>query len=75
MQARLTAQLDATVWDLTLTVSDLAQAIEFYRGLLGLPLKYAFRDYAGWTRPQDLGRRGVKSKYPNGNTLQLTEID
>lgn len=36
------------VWDVTLTVSDLARAIEFYRDLLGLPLKYAFRDYAGF---------------------------
>lgn len=33
---------------MTLTVSDLARAIEFYRDLLGLPLKYAFRDYAGF---------------------------
>ena len=36
------------VWDVTLTVSDLGRAIEFYRDLLGLPLKYAFRDYAGF---------------------------
>ena len=35
------------VWDVRLTVSDLGRAIEFYRDLLGLPLKYAFRDYAG----------------------------
>ena len=36
------------VWDVTLTVSDLGRAIEFYRDLLGLPLKYAFRDYVGF---------------------------
>ena len=36
------------VWDVTLTVSDLGRAIEFYRDLLGLPLKCAFRDYVGF---------------------------
>ncbi|MBC7098358.1 VOC family protein [Candidatus Bipolaricaulota bacterium] len=36
------------IWDVTLTVADLARAVAFYRDLLGLPLKYRFPDYAGF---------------------------
>jgi lactoylglutathione lyase len=36
------------IWDVTLTVQDLARAIHFYREVLGLPLKYQFHDYAGF---------------------------
>ncbi len=36
------------MWDVTLTVSDLSRAIRFYREILGLSLKYEFKDYAGF---------------------------
>ncbi len=36
------------IWDVTLTVTDLSQAVAFYRDLLGLALKYQFPDYAGF---------------------------
>ena len=109
---------------MTLTVTDLSQAVTFYRDLLGLPLKYQFPDYAGfdvggvelglkrWGGKEppregepvvnflvdDVGRafrelsgKGVRFtkgpedtpwggrialfQDPDGNTLQLTQID
>jgi len=36
------------IWDVTLTVRDLARAVRFYRDILGLQEKYEFRDYAGF---------------------------
>jgi predicted enzyme related to lactoylglutathione lyase len=36
------------IWAVTLTVPDLAQAVEFYERVLGLPKKYEFPDYAGF---------------------------
>jgi predicted enzyme related to lactoylglutathione lyase len=36
------------VWDVTFTVSDLARAVDFYKGVLGLPKKYQFSNYAGF---------------------------
>jgi len=36
------------MWDTTLTVSDLSRAIRFYGEILGLSLKYEFKDYAGF---------------------------
>lgn len=36
------------VWDVTLTVSDLQRAIDFYGNVLGLEKKYQFGDYAGF---------------------------
>jgi len=36
------------VWDVTLTVSDLERAVDFYGRVLGLPKKYQFPDYAGF---------------------------
>lgn len=36
------------VWDVTLTVSDLKRAIDFYENILGLQKKYQFKDYAGF---------------------------
>jgi catechol 2,3-dioxygenase-like lactoylglutathione lyase family enzyme len=36
------------VWDVTFTVSDLAQAVDFYGRVLGLPKKYQFSSYAGF---------------------------
>jgi len=36
------------VWAITLTVSDLEQAVRFYEDTLGLTKKYQFRDYAGF---------------------------
>ncbi len=35
------------MWGVTLTVSDLDRAVDFYGRVLGLQLKYRFRDYAG----------------------------
>jgi predicted enzyme related to lactoylglutathione lyase len=36
------------VWDVTFTVSDLARAVDFYEGVLDLPKKYQFSNYAGF---------------------------
>lgn len=36
------------IWDVTLTVSDLKQAVDFYERELGLQKKYEFPDYAGF---------------------------
>ncbi len=36
------------IWDITLTVRDLRQAINFYENVLGLQKKYEFKDYAGF---------------------------
>jgi catechol 2,3-dioxygenase-like lactoylglutathione lyase family enzyme len=36
------------VWDVTFTVSDLEQAVDFYGRVLGLPKKYQFSSYAGF---------------------------
>jgi methylmalonyl-CoA/ethylmalonyl-CoA epimerase len=36
------------VWDVTFTVSDLEQAVDFYGRVLGLPKKYQFSNYAGF---------------------------
>jgi catechol 2,3-dioxygenase-like lactoylglutathione lyase family enzyme len=36
------------VWDVTLTVSDLEKAADFYSKILELPLKYRFSNYAGF---------------------------
>jgi catechol 2,3-dioxygenase-like lactoylglutathione lyase family enzyme len=36
------------VWDVTLTVSDLEQAVGFYGRVLGLPVKYRFSTYSGF---------------------------
>ena len=36
------------IWDVTLTVSDLKRAVDFYRNTLGLDKKYEFKDYAGF---------------------------
>ena len=69
------------MWDTTLTVSDLSRAIRFYGEILGLSLKYEFKDYAGF----DAGgvELGVKTwggriallQDLDGNTIQLTQID
>lgn len=112
------------IWSVTLTVSDLDEAVRFYGDALGLAKKYQFRDYAGfecggveiglktWGELEppregepciDLAVRSVDLAYgtlsskgvefikgphdaqwrariavfrdPDGNTLQLTEID
>jgi predicted enzyme related to lactoylglutathione lyase len=36
------------IWAVTLSVSDLKEAIGFYEGVLGLTKKYEFEDYAGF---------------------------
>ncbi|MBD3286354.1 hypothetical protein GF359_07355 [candidate division WOR-3 bacterium] len=36
------------IWSITLTVSNLARSLKFYKGLLGLTEKYRFGDYAGF---------------------------
>ena len=36
------------IWDITLTVKDLRKSISFYRDILGLQMKYMFKDYAGF---------------------------
>ena len=36
------------IWDVTLTVSNLQRAVEFYERVLGLQKKYEFPDYAGF---------------------------
>jgi predicted enzyme related to lactoylglutathione lyase len=36
------------IWDITLTVSDLKRAMDFYENILGLQKKYEFKDYAGF---------------------------
>ncbi len=36
------------VWDVTLTVSDLERAADFYAHVLGLPKKYQYSSYAGF---------------------------
>ena len=36
------------IWDVTLTVSDLKQAADFYERVLGLQKKYEFSDYVGF---------------------------
>ncbi|MGD2177777.1 MAG: VOC family protein [Anaerolineae bacterium] len=36
------------VWDITLVVSDLEQAVDFYENVLGLSKKYQFSTYAGF---------------------------
>jgi len=36
------------IWSVTLTVSDLKVAIDFYERVLGLTKKYEFTDYAGF---------------------------
>jgi len=112
------------IWDITLTVRDLARAVHFYQEILGFPLKYQFGDYAGFEvggvelglktwgglgAPRqgepiinflvddldqayaELSRKGVKFIRgpeetlwggrialfldPDGNTLQLTQLD
>ena len=35
------------IWSVTLTVSDLKRAIDFYARVVGLTMKYEFKDYAG----------------------------
>jgi catechol 2,3-dioxygenase-like lactoylglutathione lyase family enzyme len=35
------------VWDVTFTVADLQQAVDFYQNTLGLQIKYQFSNYAG----------------------------
>jgi predicted enzyme related to lactoylglutathione lyase len=112
------------IWSITLTVSNLERAIQFYESKLGLVKKYQFRDYAGFDcggpevglktwgelqppregepcldlavdnldeayevlssrgvefvkQPEDVqwGARTAICKDPDGNTLQLTQID
>ena len=36
------------IWDVTLTVSNLKKAVDFYENILGLQKKYEFKDYAGF---------------------------
>ncbi len=36
------------IWDVTVTVSDLDRAVDFYENVLGLQKKYQYRDYAGF---------------------------
>jgi predicted enzyme related to lactoylglutathione lyase len=112
------------IWSVTLTVSDLERAIDFYENKLGLTKKYQFNDYAGFqcggseigvktwgelhppregepcidlavvdvdetyrsmlskgvefSKPPEnapWGSRIATFKDPDGNTLQLTQID
>lgn len=112
------------IWDVTLTVSDLNTAADFYENILGLTKKYVFGDYAGFDcggvelglktwgklekpregepcidflvndvdtfarlletkgitfirKPKDTmwGSRTAVFTDPDGNTLQLTQID
>ena len=66
------------VWDVTLTVSDLERAVDFYGRVLGLPKKYQFPDYAGFDKePHDTpwGGRIALLVDPDGNRLQLVQID
>jgi catechol 2,3-dioxygenase-like lactoylglutathione lyase family enzyme len=112
------------IWAVTLTVSDLGRAVQFYEGTLGLRKKYQFSDYAGFDcggveigiktwgglesprqgepcidlvvdsvdeaykiltaggveflkQPEDAqwGARIALFHDPDGNTLQLTEVD
>ena len=36
------------IWDITLTVSNIRKAADFYESTLGLQKKYEYRDYAGF---------------------------
>lgn len=36
------------IWDVTLTVADLQEAVNFYEKILGFQKKYEFKDYAGF---------------------------
>jgi len=36
------------IWDVTLAVSDLGKAVDFYENVLGLTVKFQFGDYAGF---------------------------
>lgn len=36
------------IWDVTLTVSDLKKAVNFYENILRLQKKYEYNDYAGF---------------------------
>ncbi|UCE73127.1 MAG: VOC family protein [Methanomassiliicoccales archaeon] len=36
------------IWDISLTVSNLKKAVDFYENVLGLQKKYEFEDYAGF---------------------------
>lgn len=36
------------IWDITLSVSDLEDAVDFYENVLGLQKKYEYKDYAGF---------------------------
>lgn len=36
------------IWAVTLTVSDIERAVDFYADTLGLQMKYRFKDYAGF---------------------------
>jgi predicted enzyme related to lactoylglutathione lyase len=36
------------IWDITVTVTDIRKAADFYEKVLGLQKKYEFKDYAGF---------------------------
>jgi len=36
------------IWDITLTVTDLKKAVDFYENVLGFQKKYQYKDYAGF---------------------------
>lgn len=36
------------IWDVTITVSEIKRAVDFYENVLGLQKKYEFEDYAGF---------------------------
>jgi catechol 2,3-dioxygenase-like lactoylglutathione lyase family enzyme len=36
------------IWDITVTVTDIRKATDFYENVLGLQKKYEFKDYAGF---------------------------